>query len=778
LKLRTQILLFLLLFGLAPLAAMVLSVLPLGLKQVELFYHKAHLQNLRADFRDLDEHLASRHEMVRLLAKLPEPSLILGQLSEQDKPAIDKARVRYTQWINQMLTNHLDINQILFVDTQGVPRFWLELDPATRSWSPVPRAPEAPNEAFFKSAMKRQVGGVSVSKISLNPEAGHPSNAMTLHLVSTIGRQSAEDPVPEKIGAVVVNIDVGGMARAYRNTLWVTNNGSYLQQQVTGDSQLSAFDDFQGLEEIFSDGKLALWEGLGGQVIWVPLFMTEDSGPLWVGRAVDPSPIAGFRNNLLIRVLSIVTVVFFLVLLTARLFASNISRFGQSLTERIGAVLNQDRAVQFQWRGPQEVQELGVKLTELAETHARHAREQREHARQLEDSNRYKSEFLANVSHELRTPLNSILLLSKLLRESAEGMTREQKKQLKVIYEAGADLKELIENILDLSRLEAGRCQLDIAPIDIQLLMTELIELVKPQFDARGLDLSMEVAPDVEREMISDQAKLRQILKNFLSNALKFTPKGKVEIRVYRQPGDQECPLRIAVSDSGIGIPAQKHDIIFEAFRQADGSTNRVYGGTGLGLSISRELASLLGGRIYLQSKEGVGSTFILCLPFEISPSEPMDVVPDKETEIREPPSHLPEEALNPVDDASHLFEGHKLLLVDDDVRSLLVMTPLLERWGLEVLAAGDGKEALETLADEPEIALILMDLVMPELDGYDTIKRIRQDDKYREMPIIALSAKDVQTGSEACLKAGADHYLSKPVGAEELKAVLNTYLR
>jgi len=780
-KLRTQILLFLFLFGFAPLTAMVSTSLPFVLERLELFYHKAHLQNLRADFRDLDEHLASRHEMARLLAKLPEPSLILGEEVNQDADSIDEARVRYTAWINQILRDHLDIIQILFLDDQGLPRFWLELNPRTQQWEPTIHNPDMPSRDFFESGMQQEYGGVSVSKISLNPVAAltDPRRFMTLRLFSSIiGR--GEEAAKGKLGAVVLNIDVGGMARAYRNTLWVTNDGTYLQDRLTGKERSTAFEDFEGLEQIFAEGKLALWEGRGRQVIWVPLFMTEDSGPLWVGRSVDPSPVSQFRNNLIIRVLTIALLALVIVLVSARWIAMQISRFGQALTEKIGRVLRQNEPVQFNWRGSREIRSLGRELTALAQTHARHAREQFEHARQLEESNRYKSEFLANVSHELRTPLNSILLLSKILGET-DSLSDEQKRQLQVIHEAGTDLKGLIENILDLSKIEAGEASFSLEQIEVRQLLAELIELLRPQFDAKGLYLRTEYAENVPEIFVSDLAKVRQILKNFLSNALKFTHRGGVVIHAYRQPQEPECPLCLAVADSGIGIAPDKHEVIFEAFKQADGSTSREYGGTGLGLSISRKLADLLGGHIHLQSEEGQGSTFTLCLPLEcegpvILPradsAGPAERSP-KQLLVRRESKEVTVETPPPQAD----FEGRRVLLVDDDLRNLLALTPVLENWGIEVTAAGDGNEALETLAEDADYAVVLMDIMMPERDGYDTIMTIRKDPRFNEMAIFALSAHADAQVREQCLKAGADDFLAKPVDPVLLKALLQRHL-
>jgi signal transduction histidine kinase len=782
-KIRTQILILLFLFGFAPLTAVVLTNLPFVLERLEFFYHKAYLQNLRADFRDLDEHLASRHEMLRLLAKLPEPGLILGQQEGQEgEEQIDHARVRYTEWINQILRDHLDIFQILFLDLKGNPRFWLELNGRTQQWEPTIKKPDMPSRDFFNHNILQEHGRVAVSKISLNPDASRkdPRRFMTLRMISPIiGPERQERVTP--LGAVVINIDVGGMARAYRNTLWVTNDGAYLEERLKGSAEPRAFEDFTGLQAIFENNSLALWEGgQGRQVIWVPLFSTEGSGPLWVGRPVDPSPLHKFRNVLIVRVMTIVVISLVILFIVARIIAMRAEQFGKKLRDGVGRVLREDEPVTFNWRGSQEINQLGQQLTELAQHHSKQAGAQRQHAQQLEESNRYKSQFLANVSHELRTPLNSILLLSKMLNEAPENLSVEQRGQLQVIHEAGQDLRSLIDNILDLSRIEAGKASISLQQIPIKPLVFDIIEMVKPQFDAKGLQLTHEYGESLPETILSDQYKVRQILKNFLSNALKFTHQGSVKLKVFLHPGATQHPLCFAVEDSGVGISKSKHELIFEAFKQADGSTSRRFGGTGLGLSISRELAHLLGGEISLESEEGSGATFTLCLPLELD----HNTLSSHQVELRTTQEPLLMQERIPTLTITSLpqprvtpFAGKRILVVDDDLQSLLALTPLLERWGFEVTAAGDGQEAIDTLNDDPDFNIVLMDILMPELDGYDTIRHIRGKMQLDTLKIIVLSAKHAAQDRNQCLEAGADDVLTKPVAPEKLQALLNKHI-
>ena len=776
-KLRTQILLFLLLFALTPLIIAVLTNLPLVLERMELFYHKAHLQNLRADFRDLDQHLASRDEMVQLLAKLPEPGTVLGTDQQQEVRVIDKARAQYTLWINRILGGQLDIIELVFFDAQGNAQFWLERDKTSQEWLPTVTPPALPNLPFIQAALKAEPGNVLVSPISLNAEAGtsDPRRFMTLRLIGPIPDRDATDV----IGAIMMVIDVGGIARSYHNTLWVHSNGHFLEHAGPNAPVGDASALFSGLKEIFQQGKPALWKGESQQIMWVPMFRTEQSGPLWVGRQVDPSPIAQFRNALTLRVLSIVFALAVAVWLAARWVARKAEHISRDLLTGVQRVLKDEERVSFDWHGPQELRTLGESLSRLAVEHGRNTRNLRAHARKLEESNRYKSQFLANVSHELRTPLNSILLLSKLLGDQGSGLTPDQKQQARVIHEAGRDLQTLINDILDLSRIEAQRTSFHLEWIDLPKLLESVIELVEPQFHDKQLPLHLEIADDAPRRIHSDPDKIRQIIKNFLSNALKFTERGAITLQLAGQKEyqDRTYELGISVTDKGIGIPADQQSHIFEAFRQADGSTSRRYGGSGLGLTISQQLAHLLGGDIALQSKEGNGSTFTLLLPLEFHPQllrpEPAaDRAPEPavgyEVPLEEEPTAVAEE---------REITGHRVLLVDDDLRSLLLLTPLLEDWGLEVTAAGDGEEALEVLEEDDDFSVVLMDIMMPGMDGYDTIRSIRNRARFHELAIIALTAKTGDDDRVACLEAGADDFLSKPVDTEELRQIIARHL-
>jgi len=777
-KLRTQIFLFLFLLGLVPLLTAVILNVPLVFERIESLYHKAHLQNLRAGFSDLDQHLARRHEMVRLLAKFPEPGMLQPDVNPAPDSTIDTARRGYVKWINQVLFDQLDIIRVQFVDDTGQVHFVLERNNTTGQLESVTVGHVLPDRQLIEAGLKLNPGAVLTGPIVFHPEAGKkaPNKFMLLGLVSPIMTASVAENEISSLprGVVVVDLDMGGLATAYRGMYWAYNDGRYLGLPGSGQNESTAFTDFPGLQNIFAKGELGLWEYKGQQVLWVPLFMTEKFGPLWVGRSVDPSPIAKLRHTIEIRVMTVMLGLLIVVLIVARLIAVRTERLGNELTNGISRVMENNEVVRFPWARPEELRVLGANLTRLAETNVEHSRALEDYARELEESNRYKSEFLANVSHELRTPLNSILLLSRMLAaDNNEAISPESRKQARVIHDAGTDLKALIDNILDLSRIEARRMTLVREEVELRGVLTQVQELLQPQYDEKGLGLSLEIDADAPDSILTDREKLRQILVNFMSNAVKFTGSGGVT--VHMQSCLEETAGRysvcIRVSDTGIGIPAGKQEIIFEAFKQADGSTSRRFGGTGLGLTISRELARLIGGDIAIDSQPGKGSTFSLLLPA---------VMPDVDSESDDIHARI-RESRQPDDSGLELpvadYPGKRVLLVDDDVRNLLALTPLLEHWNIDVMAAGDGDEALQTLATGGPFDLVLLDIMMPDMDGYEVMQQINKRPDLEGMPVIALTARAGEDDRDRSLQAGAADCLVKPVDSGELKAVLDRYL-
>ncbi|MEV0578967.1 HAMP domain-containing protein [Streptomyces sp. NPDC050392] len=518
----------------------------------------------------------------------------------------------------------------------------------------------------------------------------------------------------------------------------------------------------------------------------------------------------------------------------------------------------------------QQNRDIEVKNTEIEE--ARQVLEER--AEQLAVSMRYKSEFLANMSHELRTPLNSLLILAKLLADNAEGnLSPKQVEFAETIHGAGSDLLQLINDILDLSKVEAGK--MDVSPTRIALV--QLVDYVEATFRPltaeKGLDFSVRVSPELPATLHTDEQRLLQVLRNLLSNAVKFTDSGAVEL-VIRHAGaevpnaireqlleagslrDADADLiAFSVTDTGIGIASSKMLVIFEAFKQADGTTSRKYGGTGLGLSISREIARLLGGEIHAASEPGRGSTFTLYLPLHPSelppqgypqigpgPVEMHGVVVEsgRQPVAGQGPGQGPGQGFQSYGQASGMpgdgneqggaagllrrrrkalgsakqqpalppraaapaaqpvqqepwtlgsqeepevrrtfrFSGEKVLIVDDDIRNVFALTSVLEQHGLSVLYAENGREGIEVLEQHDDVTVVLMDIMMPEMDGYATTSAIRRMPQFAGLPIVALTAKAMKGDREKAIDSGASDYVTKPVDPDHLLSVMEQWMR
>ncbi|MER7830898.1 HAMP domain-containing protein [Streptomyces sp. NPDC095602] len=578
-------------------------------------------------------------------------------------------------------------------------------------------------------------------------------------------------------------------------------------------------------------------------------------------------------------------------------------------------------------------------------------------AQQLSLASKYKSEFLANMSHELRTPLNSLLILAQLLAQNpTRNLTPKQVEYAGIIHSAGSDLLQLINDILDLSKVEAGKMDINPERVPLRGLLDYVEATFRPMTTQKGLDFAITSAPGVPTDLLTDDSRLRQVLRNLLSNAVKFTEHGRVELLIEPVPAD-EVPATVArndgpvaafrVKDTGIGIAEEQLESIFGAFQQADGTTSRKYGGTGLGLSISREIAHLLGGAITAESLPGQGSTFTLYLPvartdFSAEPghapkdaaaldSEPSEepaggtrraiaaaprprptrrllvieerprgllslvaesavaevgggdghpgdgvdleviaavgaqeaaaalatepfhcvvleldmadgealrfldamdgdaalrTVPvlahtgrrhdnDQEQALRQRAARRPLEVLSSLDElreriALHLsaeqpgnvvvplvrtedvaaaaheplhevddaLRGRTVLVVDDDARNLYALSGILELHGLRVLHAENGRKSIETLREHPEIDLVLMDVMMPEMDGYAATAEIRRMPEYAALPVIAVTAKAMPGDREKSIMSGASDYVTKPVDAHDLIARVRHWMR
>ena len=576
-------------------------------------------------------------------------------------------------------------------------------------------------------------------------------------------------------------------------------------------------------------------------------------------------------------------------------FSPTHQAFLDQLTESIGLVLNtieantltenlltqaQSQAQELQARQEElrgSNEDLATQAKRLAEQNTEVERKNQEvelakrlveeKAEQLAVSSKYKSEFFSNMSHELRTPLNSLLILAGELEDNTEkNLTETQVQYASVIRSSGNDLLRLLNDILDLAKVESGTVTLEIS----ELSLAELKDTVERDFgrvaEKQGLSFSVELAGDLPPTIATDPGRLRQVLKNLLSNAFKFTDRGGVSMQVSRahngwSPANDtlrraDAVIAFRIVDTGIGITADVQRRIFEAFAQADGTTAREYGGTGLGLSISRELVSLLGGEIALHSAPDQGSTFTVYLPAvrEGNPGPPAAPEPDAPAQPSprtpvlagptsnghaaapaplavqtppglalqppvsaeptpngglgaptapkapapqpSPPLGLPSPdssdaaAAAPTSARAFLplsrpenpvggegLAGTKTLVVDDDFRNIFALTALLERIHVEVASAESGEEGIAILAATPDIDIVLVDIMMPGMDGYETMRAMRESSTRRNVPLVAFTAKVEDGERQRCIDAGASAYIPKPVDTGDLLAILGEWI-
>ena len=399
-------------------------------------------------------------------------------------------------------------------------------------------------------------------------------------------------------------------------------------------------------------------------------------------------------------------------------------------------------------------------------------------AQELERASQYKSDFLANMSHELRTPLNSLLILAKLLADNDTGrLSPEQVRYAQTIQSSGNDLLTLINDILDLSKIEAGHMEIKPEPLALARLTKDLTNLFAPVAEKKTLEFRVEVAPECPAYIETDGQRLEQVLRNLLSNAFKFTEQGSIELRVARAPDGQ---IALSVADTGIGISQDKQNAVFEPFRQADGTISRKYGGTGLGLSICRELVRLLGGTLALRSQEGQGSTFTVVIPetfgaanaqsrAETPRASPAPLTVESPLPVATPaPTRRPDRHIE--DDRQRLSGQRRvLLIIEDDQSFARILRDLSHEMEFECLVAGSATEALD-VAKEFIPSAVVLDVGLPDHSGLWVLDQLKRDVRTRHIPVHVVSASD---NAQTALSLGAIGYALKPVKHEDLTEVL-----
>jgi PAS domain S-box-containing protein len=373
-----------------------------------------------------------------------------------------------------------------------------------------------------------------------------------------------------------------------------------------------------------------------------------------------------------------------------------------------------------------------------------------------EESDRLKSAFLANMSHEIRTPMNGIMGFAQILQEK-EYPRAQQKKFLNIIHSRTLHLMNIINDLIDISKIEAGQLTLCPEPFYLNELISQLNSLYKKELESRNkehIQLNTNLALDHENSVINaDPGRFRQIMENLLYNAVKFTSEGSIEFGYELQ---QKPELLFYVKDTGIGIPGEKQEIIFERFRQADDSTRRVYEGTGLGLTISKNLVEAMGGKLWLESGEGKGSVFYFTLPFQNF----QELDQEEKTE----------RTRNAYD-----WKGKNLLIIEDDMISREYMREILKPTGAELLLAANGTEGINAFESHPNIDLVLLDIRLPDISGMEVAGKLKEENK--QVPIIAQTAHAMGEDRKKCIQAGADDYIAKPADVEDMLSIINKYI-
>jgi len=584
----------------------------------------------------------------------------------------------------------------------------------------------------------------------------------------------------------------------------------YIMDNDAPDPELRMLASYAFTERKNLSNRYRLGEGLVGQSALEkqPILLTNvPSDYIHIGSGLGAAPPV---NIMVLPIVFEGKVKAVIELASFERFNSTHEAFLVQLAESIGIVLNtikastltedllkQSQSLAGELQNRQEElentnQELQDKAAQLAEQNEEVERKNSEveqarmalegKAQQLALTSKYKSEFLANMSHELRTPLNSLLILADQLGSNYEGnLTPKQVEFARTILGSGRDLLRLINDILDLSKIESGNFTVSVAEVRLDDLMDNVERTFRHVAQEKGIEFTFELSAELPATIHTDEQRLDQVLKNLVSNALKFTDRGKVSMKVTAVDGGrlrgqsvlQGVPdvLAFTVSDTGIGIPEEKQMVIFEAFQQADGSTSRRYGGTGLGLAISRELARLLGGEITVQSEEGAGSSFTLFLPLRpMGANIEVLAAPEKqmteEASLRLLPDYTPV-----ADDRTNISPDDPLvLIVEDDIDTATLLLARARARGFKGVVASRGFAAL-SLVREFQPDGVTLDVSLPDLDGWKVLSRLKSDLSTRHIPVFMLSA---DAEPENALKQGAISFLGKPLNSDEIDGVFD----